>query len=181
MPCKHTTRFYKDNFSGILPLSIQSQNLYFVYKFIESCICNSWIWYNLTLLTAVCGWAGWQSFPNWHWRRHACGVGFLFVTFSDFAKRNCFFFFFCYRLMFFPIFTFSQLKLHEELVLLCICGLSFSLSFAGLIPINFISRFPCLQKLIQVWPWWQWRKSLMSHTMMLVGARSKLRTCGKCV
>ena len=49
--------------------------------------------------------------------------------------------------MFFPIFTFSQLKLHEELVLLCICGLSFSLSFAGLIPIKFHIQIPLPPKI----------------------------------
>lgn len=30
-------------------------------------------------LTAVCCWTGWQSFPYWYRRRHACGVSFQFV------------------------------------------------------------------------------------------------------
>lgn len=31
------------------------------------------------LLTAVCCWAWWQSFPHWYWRRHACRVSFQYV------------------------------------------------------------------------------------------------------
>ena len=53
--------------------------------------------------------------------------------------------------------------------------------FAGLIAINIRSKFPCHLKLIQVWPWWQWRKSLMWPTMTLVDARSKLKRCEKCI
>ena len=57
------------------------------YSYIHS--CNIGIWYNSTFSTAVCCWVGWQSFPNWHRRRHACGVGFSFLPSQILLKHIC--------------------------------------------------------------------------------------------
>ena len=76
MLCKHAiTGFYMDCFGGILLWTFRDR-IFIFFSNSYSYSCNCGIWYNSTFSTAVCCWVGWQSFPNWHRRRHACGVDF---------------------------------------------------------------------------------------------------------
>lgn len=53
-----------------------------------------YISYFILLITAVCSWAGWQSFANWYWGRHACWVIYLtyiavWYTYFNYQTVSC--------------------------------------------------------------------------------------------